>query len=91
MESIRLHDFRRTFATFLYRHTHDDYLVKKCINHVNPSVTGIYVRITYEDMAKAIQAQADRFYQLAYAKGDTHEGRRRLHEKTHAPRLDTRV
>lgn len=64
MKDVRLHDFRRTFATHLYHATLDEYLVKRCINHVNPSITAIYVRIRYEDVAKAMQTQADRFYGL---------------------------
>jgi hypothetical protein len=59
---VRLHDFRRTLSSHLYRATKDDYLVKRCINHVNTSITAIYVRIPYEDVAKALQAQAERFY-----------------------------
>ena len=65
MDSIRLHDFRRTLSTFLHEATHDDFLVKKCINHHVQSVSGIYIRVRYEHVAQALQAQADRFYQLA--------------------------
>ena len=64
LTDVRLHDFRRTFATHLYRATKDEYLVKRCINHMNKSVTAIYVRISDEEVAKALQAQADRFYAL---------------------------
>jgi integrase len=64
LHDVRLHDFRRTLSTHLYRATKDEYLVKRCINHVNPSVTAIYVRITQEVVAKALQAQADRFWAL---------------------------
>jgi integrase len=67
LRDVRLHDFRRTFATHLYLATKDDYLVKRCINHTNPSVTVIYVRITQEEVAKALQAQADRFFALQAA------------------------
>ncbi len=61
---VRLHDFRRTLASHLYRHTKDEYLVKRCINHVNKSVTAIYVRISDEEVSLALQAQADRFFAL---------------------------
>jgi hypothetical protein len=44
--------------------THDDFLVKRCLNHTNPSVTAIYVRISQEEVATAVQAQADRFLAL---------------------------
>jgi integrase len=64
LQDVRLHDFRRTLSTHLYRYTKDEYLVKRCINHVNRSVTAIYVRISEEEVAKALQAQADRFYAL---------------------------
>jgi hypothetical protein len=47
--------------------THDDFLVKRCLNHTNPSVTAIYVRISQEEVARAIQAQADRFFALMAA------------------------
>ncbi len=60
----RLHDFRRSLATHLYLATRDEYLVKRCINHVQTSVTAIYVRIGYEEVATALQAQADRFFAL---------------------------
>jgi integrase len=61
MTDVRLHDFRRTLASHLYAATKDDYLVKRCLNHANPSVTAIYVRITDEEVRQALQAQADRF------------------------------
>ncbi len=64
LQDVRLHDFRRTLSTHLYRHTKDEYLVKRCINHVNKSVTAIYVRISDEEVSLALQAQADRFFAL---------------------------
>jgi Phage integrase family len=64
LDDVRLHDFRRTLSTHLYRATKDEYLVKRCINHVNRSVTAIYVRISEEEVARALQAQADRFFAL---------------------------
>ena len=64
LSDVRLHDFRRTFATHLYMATKDDFLVKRCLNHTNPSVTAIYVRISQEEVAAAMQAQADRFWAL---------------------------
>jgi hypothetical protein len=39
-------------------------MVKRCLNHTNPSVMAIYVRISQEEVATAIQAQADRFWAL---------------------------
>lgn len=65
LADVRLHDFRRTLATHLYNATTNEYLVKRCINHHNPSVTAIYVRISNEAVAQALQAQADRFFALA--------------------------
>jgi hypothetical protein len=44
--------------------TKDEFLVKRCLNHTNPSVTAIYVRISQEEVARAIQAQADPFFAL---------------------------
>jgi integrase len=67
LSDVRLHDFRRTFATHLYLATKDDYLVKRCINHTNPSVTAIYVRITQEEVTTALQAQVDQFFALQAA------------------------
>jgi integrase len=64
LQDVHLHDFRRTFATHLYMATKDDFLVKRCLNHTNPSVTAIYVRISQEEVAKAMQGQADRFFAL---------------------------
>lgn len=60
----RLHDFRRSLATHLYLATRDEYLVKRCINHIQTTVTAIYVRISFEEVAAALQAQADRFFAL---------------------------
>jgi integrase len=62
LTDVRLHDFRRTLASHLYAATKDDYLVKRCLNHANPSVTAIYVRITDEEVRQALQGQADRFF-----------------------------
>ena len=67
LQDVRLHDFRRTFATHLYLATKDDFLVKRCLNHTNPSVTAIYMRNSYEEVAKALQGQADRFWALQAA------------------------
>lgn len=64
LSDVRLHDFRRTLASHLYAATKDDYLVKRCLNHANPSVTAIYVRITDEEVRQALQAQAGRFFSL---------------------------
>lgn len=62
LSRIRLHDFRRTVATQLYRATKDDLLVKRCLNHAVSGVTGqVYIRHSFEDVAQALQAQADRF------------------------------
>ena len=44
--------------------TKDDFLVKRCLNHANPSVTAIYVRTSQEEVAAALQGQADRFWAL---------------------------
>jgi integrase len=63
MPDVRLHDFRRTLATHLYRATHDEYLVKRCINHVNRNVTAIYVRISNEEWRRPCK-RADRFEAL---------------------------
>ena len=69
LADVRLHDFRRTLATHLYRATKDEYLVKRCINHYNRNVTAIYVRISHEEVASALQAQADRFMALTPTNG----------------------
>jgi integrase len=73
LDDVRLHDFRRTFATELYKQTKDEYLVKKCINHVNTSVTSIYVRISQQECAKAMQAQADWFYGMTRTVSNTEQ------------------
>jgi integrase len=64
LQDVHLHDFRRTFATHLYMATKGEFLVKRCLNHTNPSVTAIYVRISYEEVSQAMQGQADRFFAL---------------------------
>ena len=71
LDDVRLHDFRRTLATHLYMETHDEYLVKRCINHHNRNVTAIYVRISHAEVAKALQAQADRFYAFVPPRHDS--------------------
>lgn len=73
LSHIRLHDFRRTLATHLYRATKDEYLVKRAINHVNPSITAVYVRIAFETVAEALQAQADRFEALRVSQPETNQ------------------
>lgn len=63
---VRLHDFRRTVATHLYETTKDEYLVKRCLNHsVKKNATAVYIRVPYDTLAKALQAQADRFFTVA--------------------------
>ena len=65
LDDVRIHDFRRTLSTHLYRATKDEYLVKRCINHVNPNITAVYVRYGFDEVREALQAQADRFYAFA--------------------------
>lgn len=57
---VKLHDFRRTFATRLYHQTNGDlYLVKAALNHYDGSPTAVYVRLNFDHLAEAVQAHAN--------------------------------
>jgi integrase len=64
LNDLRLHDFRRTVASRVYEHTKDLKLVKAILNHFDADVTGIYVRMNYDYIARELQANADRFWAL---------------------------
>lgn len=62
LSDVRLHDFRRTVASGLYAITKDTKLVKAVLNHRRGDVTDIYIKVPFEEQAKALQAHADRLF-----------------------------
>jgi integrase len=64
LESLRLHDFRRTVASRIYEQTKDEKLVKAIINHHDNTMSGVYIRLQYERLAEALQAHADAIWRL---------------------------
>jgi len=49
MDEWRPHDFRRTGATFMAAGGVDRFVIKRVLNHADPSVTGIYDRYSYDE------------------------------------------
>jgi hypothetical protein len=64
LSDVWLHDFRRTVATRLYEAEEDELLVKACLNHYDGRPIAIYVRLNFDRLARALQAQADRLWAL---------------------------
>lgn len=64
LQSITLHDFRRTVATKVYEHEKDEFLVKAILNHYDGRPIAVYIRQMYDRIATALQANADRFWSL---------------------------
>lgn len=64
LQTITLHDFRRTVATKVYEHEKDEFLVKAILNHYDGRPIAVYIRQMYDRIAKALQDNADRFWSL---------------------------
>ena len=70
MPQIQLLDFRRTLASYLYNEIKADKLFAKAVlNHFDPDVTAIYVRLDYEKLATTLQAYADWIWTLRSPQG----------------------
>jgi integrase len=67
LSDVWLHDFRRTVATRLYEAEGDELLVKACLNHYDGRPIAVYVRLNFDRLARALQAQADRLFGLKKA------------------------
>jgi integrase len=64
LDTVTLHDIRRTVGSRVYRMTKDMQLVKAVLNHKPNSITDIYVRLNYQYVAEALQAHADVLWSL---------------------------
>lgn len=66
IEGVQLLDFRRTLATYLYRHIKaDDLLAKAVLNHYDGRPVAVYTRLDYDYLSGVIQRYADWVYTLA--------------------------
>lgn len=66
LQSLTLHDFRRTVGSRVYEQTKDMVLVKAILNHRANSITEIYTRTHYKKIADALQQHADRIWALKH-------------------------
>jgi integrase len=64
LQDVWLHDFRRTVATRLYEAEGDELIVKACLNHYDGRPLAVYVRLNFDRLARALQANADRMWSL---------------------------
>ena len=62
LDTLTLHDFRRTVGSRVYEQTRDVVLVKAILNHRPNSITEIYMRTQNARIAEALQAHADRLW-----------------------------
>lgn len=62
LDTLTLHDFRRTVGSRVYEQTNDVILVKAILNHRPNSVTEIYMRTQHARIAAALQAHADKLW-----------------------------
>jgi integrase len=64
MEDVRLHDLRRTCASYLAMQGENLPTIQSVLNHTSLTPTAIYARLNTKAIDRALQAQADRFLSL---------------------------
>ncbi len=63
LQNLRLLDYRRTLATYLYRVMKvDDLTAKAVLNHYDSRPVAIYTRLDHDFLAEIIQGYADWVY-----------------------------
>lgn len=65
LEEIRLHDLRRSCASYLAMSGENLPTIQNVLNHRSLTPTSIYARLNTKAVDRALQAQADRLCQLA--------------------------
>ena len=61
MDDVRLHDLRRTCASYLAIQGENLPVIQSVLNHRSLAPTSIYARLNTKATDRALQAQADRF------------------------------
>lgn len=64
LPDVRLHDLRRSLASYLAMHGNNLSTIQKVLNHHSLAQTSIYARLEVAPVSQALQVQADRFFQL---------------------------
>ncbi|ULA61740.1 MAG: hypothetical protein LZF60_360087 [Nitrospira sp.] len=64
LENVRLHDIRRTTASYLAMQGENLPTIQSVLNHRSLAPTSIYARLNTKSVDRALQAQADRFSSL---------------------------
>lgn len=65
LNDVRIHDLRRTAASHLVIHGENLSTVQQMLDHTSLQPTAIYARLNVDALARALQANADRFMTLS--------------------------
>ncbi len=65
LDDVRLHDLRRSCASYLAMSGENLPTIQNVLNHRSLTPTSIYARLNTKAVDRALQAQADRLWQLA--------------------------
>lgn len=59
-EDLRIHDLRRTCASWMAQHGENLFTIQKVLNHSSLSVTQVYARLDHGSVKKALNRHAER-------------------------------
>jgi len=58
LDDLRIHDLRRTVASWLAEMGHSEYVIKKVLNHSVPDITGVYAMVGADPVRDALEQYA---------------------------------
>lgn len=64
LDDVRLHDLRRTCASYLAREGENLSVIQSTLGHSSLTATAVYSRMNVGGVDRALQGQADRLYSL---------------------------
>jgi integrase len=70
LADVRLHDLRRTAASYMAQDGASLHLIGKILNHRDPSTTAVYAHFHQQEARLALARHADRLFETAYASAD---------------------
>jgi len=68
LDDLRIHDLRRSVASWLAELGHSEYVIKRVLNHAVPDITGVYARVGVDPVRDALEQYVDNL--LAAAEDD---------------------
>ena len=70
VDGLRVHDLRRTVASWLADLGHSEYIIKRVLNHSVPDITGVYARVGFDPIRDALTQYAEQLLSLVAGDGD---------------------